>query len=105
MNDHNPERDSKPFNISRAHVETLIETLVYFLGSADFQLPRDDKYHRGLLSVLVGAIMSVADDAGFDLGSELAAPIYCDEAPHRKHSSQYGLQVRVNEAEASAWTR
>ena len=72
--------------MTREHVLKFIDAVVYTLGSSGY-VPMDldiayDEHCRGLVSNLVEAVFLLAEEIGFDLWEEVAAPVGCrDDAP------------------------
>jgi hypothetical protein len=65
--------------VTRAHILSLIEAVVYTLGSDEYRAIADDDHYRRLVSQQVEAAFLLAEEIDFDLWSEVAEPVGCDE--------------------------
>ena len=64
-----------PCTVTRAHLLALIDAIVYTLGAADYS-PVEDELTQYLVTKQIDAIFALADEIGFDLWVQTAAP-YC----------------------------
>ena len=67
--------------VTRSLIVSLIDALVYTLGSADYSLVQEDEHYRGLVTLQVETVLRLADEIQLDLWEETAAPVGHDDLP------------------------